>query len=582
MKLISLIINNMFSYNSTSTIDFSNISCIIGTNGFGKTSLLNSIKLCLGTSNIDVDSILNNNAKEKICSVTLNFDIFSIRRVWDFTSKVEESFSIIFDDDSKIEGIEAEHFIQNKIPEFLIDFLFYDGEVGNNLLLLSNTRLKSIFDFIFDLDLIVNTQKDALEVSRRLLEQNSDDDTKELIELENQKLALQSELSNKKKELVLKIKDSKTIKIELQKTNTQIRNKNKKTKELHVKLDNVQNELDNKSSELKELILWQMPLLLNKSLNDKIQQRTSQAITIEDESLFTNKFSKFANEINSLIKEDKLLELFKSLMISGSEKIELSITNKKFKELIENMKDNKLSYTQISEEIKKIESSLLSQEVIKKLIDTRDYYEKDFDNINEYILTLESSIEDISLKIKEIDKVLTQIFKSNQNKYAFIKGYEELRVISSVSGKVYKQRLENKLKLFNEKLEENTENFLKQYEHIQDIYIDINHRIIISDGKEDLNTELLSAGQKQVLNFLIVKTILDFKEFASFVMVDTPFGRLSNKNKALLLNTCYLEFDNLILLLTDSEYEFIQSQDLNYKTYQIQRDSVGSKIEEIL
>ena len=513
MKLTSLIINNMFSYNGISTIDFDKISCIIGTNGFGKTSILNSIKLCLATSNIDVVSILNNNAKEKQCSVTLNFDIFSIKRVWTFNTKVEETLSIVFDDDTKIEGIEAEHFIQNKIPEFLIDFLFYDGEVGNNLLLLSNTRLKAIFDFIFDLDLIVNTQKDALEVSRRMLDNNSDDDTKELIELENEKLSLQSDLVNKKDKLLLKVKESKTLEIELQKTNTQIRNKNKKTKELHIELDYVQKELDEKSLKFKELILWQMPLLLNKSLNNNLQKRTSQAIKIEDESLFTNKFSKFANEINSSLEEDKLLELFKSLMINGSEKIELSITNVKFKKLIETMKDLKLSYSQINEEIKKIENSLLTQEVIKKLIEKRDSQVDEFNSTNQEITILESSIEEMSSKVKEIDKILTQIFKTNQNKYAFIKGYEELRVISNVSGRVYRQRLENNLIHFNQQLKENTRNFLKQYEHIQDIHIDVNHRIVISDGKEALNTELLSAGQKQVLNFLIVKTILDFKEF---------------------------------------------------------------------
>ena len=407
MKLTSLVINNMFSYNGVSKIDFENISCIIGTNGFGKTSILNSIKLCLGTSNIDVDSILNNNAKEKKCSVTLNFDIFSIKRVWDFTSKVEESLTIIFDDESKTEGVEAEHFIQNKIPEFLVDFLFYDGEVGNNLLLLSNTRLKSIFDFIFDLDLLVNTQKDTLEVSRRLLEHNIDDDTKELIELENEKLSLQDGLADKKENLTLKIKESKVLKLELQKTNTQIRNKNKKTKELHLKLDNIQKELDAKSVVFKELIMWQMPLLLNKSLFKKIQQKTSQAITIEDESLFTNKFSKFAREINSPIEEDKLLELFKSLVVNSSQKIELSTTKTKFKKLIENMKDLKLSHKQTNEEIKDIEDSLMSQEVIKNLIETRDTQEKDLNDTNEYIQNLEASIEDISLKIKEIDKILT-------------------------------------------------------------------------------------------------------------------------------------------------------------------------------
>jgi DNA sulfur modification protein DndD len=65
-------------------------------------------------------------------------------------------------------------------------------------------------------------------------------------------------------------------------------------------------------------------------------------------------------------------------------------------------------------------------------------------------------------------------------------------------------------------------------------------------------------------------------------MVDTPFGRLSNENKKLLLNDCYLKFDHLILLLTDSEFEFVQSQNLFFETYHILRDELGSKIEKAL
>lgn len=109
-----------------------------------------------------------------------------------------------------------------------------------------------------------------------------------------------------------------------------------------------------------------------------------------------------------------------------------------------------------------------------------------------------------------------------------------------------------------------------------------NLEIVISDENSQLSTNLLSAGQKQILNFLIIKTILDFKDFTSFVVVDTPFGRLSNKNKELLLNTCYLNFDNLVLLLTDSEYEFIKSQSLKYKKYNILRNDNGSFLEENL
>lgn len=581
MKLTNITINNLFSYYGINSIVFDNITCIIGTNGYGKTSILNSIKLCLGQSNIDINSILNNNAREKKCWVNLDFEEFNIKRTWTFEPNIEESLSIVFKDGNKIEDTEAEHFIHNKIPDFLIDFLFYDGEVGNNLLLLSHKKLKSIFDFIFDLDLLVNTQKDSLEVSKRLLEKNRDDDTSQLIDLEKTRLDLLDTIDNQKEEKELKEKELKTLKLNLQKQNTQIRNRNKKVKILYEDLDKLDERLAQKAVKLRDLITWQMPLLLNQKLLNDIQKRTSSALKIEDEILFKNKFTKFTKEINSSLEEDKLLEIFKTLMLNQSTQVKLSITKNEFKILLEEMKDLKLSIVQIEEKIKKIEASIMEQEVMHTLIKSRNDQEIGIIDFEKNLLELSDSIERNTIEAKEINKIITQNFKENQNKYAFIKGYEELQIIAKISAKVYKEKLENKLSTFNKKLYQNTTRFLKQYGHIKDIYIDESHKIIITDGKEQLNTELLSAGQKQVLNFLIVKTILDFKEFASFVMVDTPFGRLSNKNKELLLNTCYLSFENLILLLTDSEYEFIQTQNLKYNYYQIQRDSIGSKLEEV-
>lgn len=581
MKLTNIVINNLFSYNGVSTISFDNITCIIGTNGFGKTSILNSIKLCLGQSDIDVKSILNNNATEKKCSVTLNFDEFSIKRSWIFTPKLEESLSIVFTDSNKIEDIEAEHFIKNKIPDFLVDFLFYDGEVGNNLLLLSNTKLKNIFDFIFDLDLLVNTQKDSLEVAKKLLEKNNDEESANLIDLENKRLAFLETISAQKEELKEKTKEVKALAMNLQKLNTQIKNRNKKVKVLHDDLELLQADLNKRSSKLKELILWQMPLLLNQNLLTKMQKRTSSALKIEDESLFVNKFYKFTQEINSPLDENKLLELFKALMINESNQIELTLSPSDFKKLIEEMKDLRLSIKQLEEKIKLAQDSAMEQEIMRSLVETQKEQEERLNNLEKSLTELEESIDQNTLEAKEINRTLTQSFKANQEKYAFIKGYEELRIIAQISTKVYNQKLERNLVLFNQKLQDNTSKFLKQYEHIKKIYIDNAHRIIISDGKEILSTELLSAGQKQVLNFLIIKTILDFKEFTSFIMIDTPFGRLSNKNKELLLHTCYLSFDTLILLLTDSEFDFVKTQNLKYKSYQIERDTLGSKIEEI-
>ncbi|MGE4378921.1 MAG: hypothetical protein AB7E16_03310 [Candidatus Izemoplasmatales bacterium] len=582
MKLTNIEISNLFSYYGENKISIDNITCVIGTNGFGKTSILNSIKLCLNYLKIDTKSILNNKAQDNNCWVKLDFDEFNIYRNWFFSNKIEEKLVVTFKDNSILEDAEAEHFIQNKIPEFLVDFLFYDGETGNNLLVLSNSKLKSIFDYVFDLDLLVNTQKDTYEVSKRLIEKNQASGFSEVLKLEEKRTALIETINKDKESLKSSEVTLKIEKLNLQKVNTQIRNKNKKLKELNIQKENIKTALDEKTLKFKDTILWQMPLLFNSNLFKEIKKRSKSIIKIEDENLFTKKFSHFAKEINSPIEEDKIFEIFKSLMINNNENINLSISSKDFRQLINELKDLKLEFTQIENEIKLEEESSLRQEVVQILFSQRENIEKMVEHLEQKILELKNKIEDDSLELKDLNKTITQAFRENQSQYAVIKGYEELQAISKISAQLYEKKLLDNLKIFNKKLEQNTAKFLAQYKHIKNIVVNKNLEIVISDENSQLSTNLLSAGQKQILNFLIIKTILDFKDFTSFVVVDTPFGRLSNKNKELLLNTCYLNFENLVLLLTDSEYEFIKSQSLKYKKYNILRNDNGSFLEENL
>lgn len=579
MKLTSIIIDNLFSYNGRQEVRFNNVTCIIGTNGFGKTSILNSIKLALGHAEVSIESILNNKAKERHCGITLVFDIFTIERAWSFGDKIEESLKITFEDDNVIEGAEAEHFIQNKIPAFLIDFLFYDGEIGSNLFLLSRTRLKNLFDFVFDLDLLVNVQKDSAQVARNLLEKNKDGETSELIELENQRLAILDTIRKDKELFVEKTKESKALELNIQKLNTQIRNRSRKVNALHQEQDAKQTELNTYTAKFKEIIMFQMPLLLNKSLLEGIQQRAHSPLSVNDEKLFANHFKRFLDQIQAPVGELEALESFKSLMLSESSTIQLSMSPTEFVELLEQMKNLQFEIKQLQKEIETAESSGMEQEIIRSLVESRDEQETQ-------LTQMKHALEDIDHRItmnielsKEISRSLTQSFKANQDKFAFIRGYEELQQVAKVSELIYKEELHEKLQLFNETLKKNTAPFLKQYEHINQIYIDEKHNIVITDGENRLDIALLSAGQKQVLNFLLVKSILEYKQFASFVMVDTPFGRLSNANKKLLLNDCYLKFDHLILLVTDSEFEFVQSQKLTFDTYTIVRNELGSAIE---
>ncbi|MGE4295392.1 MAG: AAA family ATPase [Campylobacterales bacterium] len=579
MKLTSLTVNNLFSYCGEHRLEFDGVTCIIGKNGFGKTSILNSIKLCLGQNDIDIGSILNNNATEKKCSVSLDFEEFVVSREWVFEPKIEEALAVIFNDDHTVENAEAEHFIQNRIPPFLIDFLFYDGEVGNNLFLLSKTKLRSLFDYVFDLDLLGNTQRDTLAVSKKLLEENKSGEAAEFAEMESKRISLTQTIDKQNELLDEKTRAQKTLETEIQKLDTQIRNQNKRTKKLHEERSEKKALLDQLSRQFKEVVLWQMPLLLNPTLFQKLKAQNRSPLVLQDEKMFLGKFRQFLEQTGSSLPANEALALFKGLMLTDSSPIEPTMEPDAFRGVLTEMKDLQFDIDRLSAEIVALESSATKNEVVNKLAQSRDSQHAALMSLRNEIAELEESIEHHTQKAKEIAREVAQRFKDNQKHYASLRGYEELSQIAIVCERVYKELLEEKLEAFNARLRENTEPFLSQYKHIKEIFVSDRLAIVITDGERPLDTNLLSAGQKQVLNFLIIKTILDFKAFVSFVMVDTPFGRLSNENKKLLLNECYLRFESLILLLTDSEYEFVMQQKVIHSAYHITRNAIGSAIE---
>ncbi|MEA3512635.1 MAG: AAA family ATPase, partial [Campylobacterota bacterium] len=171
MRLNKIVLNNIFSFYEEETIHFDSLTLIIAQNGLGKTSILNAIKLCLGYSSIDINSIINNNSKSDTCSISISFDEFMINKTWNINTQ-NETLKIKFEDEEYLTDLEANDFIKEKIPFFLIDLLFYDGELNSNILLLSNTKLKHLFEFIFDLDLLENMNKDSLKASKELLLNN--------------------------------------------------------------------------------------------------------------------------------------------------------------------------------------------------------------------------------------------------------------------------------------------------------------------------------------------------------------------------------------------------------------------------
>jgi DNA sulfur modification protein DndD len=439
--------------------------------------------------------------------------------------------------------------------------------------------MKNLFDYVFDLDLLGHVHRDALQVARKLLGGSDSPELEHYIELEHQKLKIEKEIKAHEDALSISKKKLKTLQLEVQKLETKIRNHSKKVKELHKDKDVKIAHLTQRLQIFKTLIMYELPLLLNPSLIKGLQERAHSPVKLNDEKMFASHFQRFLEAIDSQANPDEAIKIFKKLLLTESSPIELSMERKNFSALLEELKNLQFEIKQLDEAIYDAESNDVKVNVVKALRRELLGKKKQEEADNATMSTLLHQIDISQAQLKDVNREMTKIYNQNQEKFALIKGYEELQEISTVANIVYHEELAEKLDAFNRTLTKNTASFLKQYKHIRKIYLDEKYRIVITDGQQKLKTDLLSAGQKQVLNFLIVKSILEYKDLASFVMVDTPFGRLSNANKKLLLEECYLQFDHLVLLLTDSEFEFVQAQNLRYTTYNIVRNDSGSQIE---
>jgi len=581
MKLNKIVINNIFSFYEEETIHFNNLTLIIAQNGLGKTSILNAIKLCLGYSNIDINSIFNNNSKSTTCNISIYFDEFTINKTWDINTE-NETLKIQFDDEEYLTDIEANDFIKEKIPFFLVDLLFYDGEINSNILLLSNTKLKHLFEYIFDLDLLENMNKDSLKASKELLLNDENKDISKnynLLRIDINKN--EDEINILKDSKILIENDIKLIQKDIQKFDRQIRQENKKLDISKQELDKYYLNLNERILLFKKAILFEMPLLLNRKLENKINAKNKPILEVKNQSELNKKIDIFSQALG--LENNHIKELFNTTFLNNTFDIKLSFSSNSFRELLIEIKNIQNTIDKLKNDIKNIEEDELTNEKFQIINESLILKNNEFINLQDKLFNIEDNIVNLTDITKELERELTKLYKTKKDSFATIKSYEHLIAIANVAHEIYKKELEIKLLQFNKALDKSTIEFRNIYSQIKNIYItnDLTFEIIDTNNKK-LNIELLSAGQKQVLNFLTIKSILEFKNFSNFLMVDTPFGRLSSKNRNLIFNDCYSKFNQLSLLLTDSEFDFLKSKDLVFKQYEIFKDNLGSKIKEII
>lgn len=619
MKINNLTLGNIFSYFGNVEFDFSNsktLNLIIGENGFGKTSFINSIKIALHGISKDVlkvgdysltkqeyimgsngfSGMINRIAKEQginECSITIDFEdknsnIHTVKRVFKTTNtNYSESLtltnkltgSVLTDDD-------AQDYINSKIINpSLAKFFLFDGERVQDIANFSSAEFAKMLENVFEEIGIFEQLIEDMKVLKRTYQTDSITD-KSLQNLFIEKNNL-IDLKNKEIEnFIANIQSKKLDLREFKKNDTELRNKiNKLKSENKDELDSVNNELnvlntnrDKKLDLFKAQAVTCLPLLLDKELKLKIESdifANYYDLNYLPKEIIERKKIEFIQLINEKIKNGEdisnIMEIFDRVFFSeNQEKRVTFVDTTKIKYQFESLDLQVLAFGMLLDNIIEIDTLIKEEEdklsVLKEAIKQNekalDLLLEDKEKNSNKIAVLESDIEssekginDNKLLIKDTEKEVHQISMKTHKEDVIVEKIntcEKTILVCNESIKITKiQKREQLEKNVNEKFA-----LL-----IKDSY-DASHLKVYDDftinlfDKQDKKMDILSSssGQKQIIATALIWAISEYANTDMPMIVDTPLGRLDDKNQKLLLDNFYPNVAKQIIMLpTPSE-----------------------------
>ncbi len=612
MRFKSIAIENVFSYYGLKSFNFENqdepVTLIIGENGFGKTSFINSVKIALhginkdvltigsqvlskedfvvGNSSKNFSGMLNRKAKldgsnEAKIVVTIDDDeIFVVERTFSFKENSYVESLMLYDESRGLlaQGDDAQDIINQKISPTMAKFFFFDGEKIQTIADFSHAEFTQMLEDVLELDIYDQMANDAeyliRKINRAELDQNLQTEVEEKEQVhENLKadiVTTEETFSNERK-VVLK---------EMESQKREIDNKLKKLKSRFQKpLSEARNSLVEALEKRQEFVylmkqatLVQLPLLLNSSLQTKVSEDidTNYRGKVQiDSNVLAIKKEQLMKLIATIDSKDAVANAFDNVFQSSNENQSVSFADPHkieqqfdvlpkidFPKLLAALSDNAHVFKELQEEITTLEH---------KIADDKKEYEEDFIlsvKMTENIIRQNVKCEQLEEKIvllqeeekelrKELGKLTIQEHK-NDIANTKIKTLQSIIAVSTeMKKKIKTDKRQNLEKSINIKF-----NLLKKEDWDADrIVLDENFNINLYDvDKNAMDILSSSSGQKQIIATALIWGISEYIAEEIPMIIDTPLGRLDEKNQSLILNRFYPEVSKQVIILpTPSE-----------------------------
>jgi DNA sulfur modification protein DndD len=643
MKIESVEINNFGIYHGFYEFKFGttpekNIVLIIGKNGAGKSTILESVKLSiygplfLGYQTYNdkyysyIRSKLNVYAlakKEEDFFIRIYFRLFedgeevkySIERKWQVKEgRIQEKVivkrnSSVMDEAQKLNFLS---YIQTFMPFPLYEIFFFDGEKINSLFLSDNLKEKlgEIFDITFNIDIYKFLKNDLIKyLKQKTVYAQLDEDEKNYANLLSQK----NEIEIKKKELVDLIN---VLKSQIEQQNKELQQikeefksfggiTEKETSHFHDKIVRLQTQKEKIAEELKQTINDFLAfIILKDELKRLIREIDEENAANEGLIVYkTLKNQQLIEEIYDGLNVDRELidKIFKVMLdkfsVYNNIKLKYNFSREEkdliyqVVERIENIesKDVKKWFNKLNEINKEIHS------LYKQLEENKNgYFEEYVQKINmvsssiieneRLLASKETELLEVSNQLKEINAKIEKTYEK------IVRGKKEKNVITIITNinRVIDDYIDIVSRMKYSELEENItyifHKLLRKEGFIKGVKIDKdNFEFLIqtSDNRQIL-LEMLSAGEKQIFILSFLWSVVKASKREIPIVFDTLLARLDKTHKDRILRNFVVECgEQVIMLATDTELqreELINLKDRISKIYEIEFDTNTKRI----
>ena len=615
-------------------------------NGSGKTTFLQAIDFVLYgkfsnyfySQKLSYENFLNKNINKKNfdegAQIELTFNRkykgkkqkFKISRNWKLIGKKMKEEFFVFIDEKFDEDItkDWDNFVDQILPSRVASLFFFDGEKIEQLADLEESKkvLKKAINSLLGLEIVDQLNVDVDEFQKRSSLRIKDDDEKKLIE--------DLELKIQDYEKKIKVVDDKIVKeddkltkvrYEIRELDIELSQKGvayyDKKKDYEKDQLNIDQKRESLQQDLVKIAAGDAPLLiLEKELNE-IHLQSKQLSTSLDQISVQNKinnlidqfeefsekncsdkdylikFKKFSEKqkINEVL-DDKVNDFLLKDLNPYEINFLLSESFSNIKQDIDKLTSKKIKFDEEYEKLSQLINKIPSDDEIKPLIEKSKKLQKEEETLVTKLNilkdergTLNGPMVKLNIELKrEYEKKSSKDIDNLDNKRFIDYSIKVKDVLSSFHVKAldyHIKRLE-KLILNCFKSLHRKKNFIKSIK-INTVEFDLK----ISDKKDtEVNTEDLSAGERQLLAVAILWGLAKASNSAAPTIIDTPLGRLDSEHRLNLVEQYFpTASKQVILLSTDEEinkkYHKFISPHLS-RSYKIEYDEKlnGSKLSE--